>query len=263
MIILPVKSWVIALIDEKFKLKNTSNNQLMMLVLLILLWLTSFLLYYTTQFVTTLRYFLPIYSFLAILASIGITGLLNWIKYKTLSTGLIFLSLAVWPLMFISVYFHPHSRVQASQWIYSHIPLDSTILVEHWDDALPLHLPEYSYRYEIIQLPVFDPDTQEKWETINNQLSIADYYILTSNRAWNSIPRVPEKYPLMSQFYIDLFEGKTDYQLVTVFQSFPGLKYLGLPIEFDDNWAEEAFTVYDHPQVHIFANTGKLNRKAE
>jgi hypothetical protein len=30
------------------------------------------------------------------------------------------------------------------------------------------------------------------------------YYILSSNRAWGSIIRVPEKYPQMSQFYQDL-----------------------------------------------------------
>jgi len=87
---------------------------------------------------------------------------------------------------------------------------------------------------------------------MKKNLAEADYYILSSNRAWGSVMRVPEKYPQMSKFYQDLLANQTDYQLIAEFNSYPSLEYLGIDISFNDTWAEEAFSVYDHPQVLIF-----------
>ncbi len=92
------------------------------------------------------------------------------------------------------------------------------------DDALPLTLTNHWQQYEQIQLPVFAIDNEEKWETMSINLAQADYYILSSNRAWGSISRVPEKYPQMSKFYQDLFANKTDYQLVAEFNSYPSFR---------------------------------------
>jgi len=30
---------------------------------------------------------------------------------------------------------------------------------------------------------------------------------------------------------------------------------LGIPVDFPDQWSDEAFTVYDHPKVMIYQNT--------
>ena len=154
--------------------------------------------------------------------------------------------------MFISVYIKDHSRIQASAWIYQHIPSGSIILSEHWDDPLPVSLATFSEPYQNYQLPVFNPDNQQKWAEITAALNRADYYILSSNQAWGSIIRVPEKYPQMSQFYQDLLAGRSNYKLIAQFNSFPSLEYLGINFSINDSWADEAFTVYDHPQVLIF-----------
>src|SRR5207253_1272950 len=120
----------------------------------------------------------------------------------------------------------------------------------HWDDPLPLPLEPKSYLGEL--LPVFDPDTPEKWNKIDSLLHVGNYLILSSNRGWGSIPTVPEKYPRMTQFYKELFAGRLGYKKVAEFTSYPSLAYLGIPITFPDDWAEESFTVYDHPKVMIF-----------
>ena len=86
-------------------------------------------------------------------------------------------------------------------------------------------------------------------------LDTTDYYILSSNRAWGSIPTVPEKYPQMSKFYQDLLSEKLDFKKIKEFTSYPSLHYLGIPITINDDNAEEAFTVYDHPKVMIFQKT--------
>src|SRR5512138_2777464 len=47
-----------------------------------------------------------------------------------------------WTLAFNGVYRQEHPWLQASRWIYTHIPANSKLLVEHWDDALQLNMDE-------------------------------------------------------------------------------------------------------------------------
>ncbi len=232
--------------------KNSKLQKKLLIFALILFWLAAFMVYYSQQFVQSMRYYLMIYPFFAIIAGLEISQLLSNIKRPVKWSIVVALILGVWPLMFISIYIKPHSRIQASQWIYQNIPSGSLILTEYWDDALPLHLASFQQQYETYQLPVFASDNEQKWLEMQENLDRADYYVLSSNRAWGSIMRVPEKYPKMSQFYQDLFAGQSNYQLVTEFNSYPSLEYLGIDISFIDAWAEEAFSVYDHPQVLIF-----------
>jgi len=161
------------------------------------------------------------------------------------------LLLLIWPLLFSTVYLQENTRITASKWIYEKIPNNSMILTEYWDDPLPLPV-SVNKRYSIEPMSVFDVDTSEKWNKMRLQLAKADYYILSSNRGWASISTIPKKYPQMSSFYADLFDGKTNYSLVAKF--IPTYQFL-LPFHpksWINNWFEEAFTVYDHPSVFIF-----------
>lgn len=163
------------------------------------------------------------------------------------------MSVLVWPVAFMSIYTKDHSRVVASRWIYDTVQSESTILSEYWDDPLPLTVQDPRTRnYVGKEVHIFDPDTKEKWQIINDQLKSADYYIMSSNRGWGSIPKTPERYPIASKFYQNMFEGKNGFSLIKEFSSYPSLRYLGIPIDFPDQWAEESFTVYDHPLVKIF-----------
>ena len=129
-------------------------------------------------------------------------------------------------------------------------------------------------------MSLFDNESFEKWDKINNQLNSVDYITLTSNRLWGSIPKVSERYSDTSNFYKNLFEGNTNFKLIKRIYSYPGFylpfvnkciligpsvypqksntlfeidqncDYPG--IYFRDDAAEESFTVYDHPQVNIF-----------
>lgn len=226
-----------------------------------------------SQFTTTMRYFLPIYPFIAIISSL--------ILQNNLSKRILYLILFFhfsYAFIFISIYTRPHSRVQASNWIYENIPSYSTIANEYWDDALPLSFNSYSNQ----NLHLYDPDTSEKWQEINTILETTDYIFLTSNRLWSSIPLVPKRYPIATKYYQDLFDGKSDFKKEIEFNSYSGLSipffkkciYIG-PTNFPysqnknkwfevdntclyggiylrDDTAEEAFSVYDHPKVIIF-----------
>jgi hypothetical protein len=217
---------------------------------IVLGWMGLFFLYQSLQTSTTMRYFIILYPFFSLFAALGWTFLTQrWhILFKIIALSLIL----IWPLFFYSIYTKNHSRVTASQWMQEMIPSESIILYEGWDDALPLSLGPTQKTYLFEQLPVFDPDSVEKWQKMDTVLAKGDYISLSSNRGWGSIPTVPERYPRMTQFYHDLFAGRTAYKHIATFTSYPSLEYLGIPIAFPDDWAEEAFTVYDHPKVMLF-----------
>lgn len=162
----------------------------------------------------------------------------------------------IWPLAFFSIYLYPNSRIAASEWIYQHIPQQSILISEYWDDALPLPIHSSEKTYTAVQLPVFSDDTPQKWQTMQQMLSHGDYLILSSPRGWNTIEQLPGKYPHMSKWYHNLFAGHLSYKKVAEFSSYPSLTYLGIPVSINDTTiAEEAFSVFDHPYVVIFKNT--------
>lgn len=233
-------------------------------LLLLIAWILLFFIYQGWQFVMTMRYFLFLYPFFALCAGYGILELGKQLGKKVQFAYrnqekvvmVIFCLCFIWPLMFMSVYIHKNSRIAASEWMYSVLPDQSMIALEHWDDPLPLNWDganKEGKSFEGKQLPVFYEDVDEKWLEMNDILGEADYYVLTSNRGWASIMAVPEKYPRMSQFYQELFDGETEFVKVAEFTSYPSLSYLGIPVSLNDDWAEEAFTVYDHPKVMIYA----------
>lgn len=222
------------------------------------MWGLGLLIYQSAQFAKTMRYLIFIYPLYAIYAAVGTSFI--WERMARLPSrprklaGVIFtLALFVWPAAFMSIYTKNHSRVEASYWIYEHLPNKSRIAWEYWDDPLPLLVENPKQKqYTGEQIGIFDPDSAEKWNGIQKQLLKSDYYIMSSNRGWGSIPTTPDRYPLATDFYKDMFHNKRGYRLVKEFTSYPSLRYLGIPIDFPDQWSEEAFTVYDHPKVMIF-----------
>ncbi|PIV00995.1 hypothetical protein COS54_01885 [Candidatus Shapirobacteria bacterium CG03_land_8_20_14_0_80_39_12] len=234
---------------------------------LIWLWVLGLFFYQGLQFTKTMRYFLPIYPFLAILSAKFLSEIFSLINRKYPKLFLIFdicilILLLIYSLSFMSIYTRPITRASASEWIYKNIPAASVLGNEHWDDPLPLSLPKQNssmFRGEILELYNFD--SPQKWEKINQQLNKINYIILSSNRLYGSISKVPEMYPQTAEYYKKLFNGSLGFEKVAEFTSYPcfppfGGRHLFC---FNDDNAEEAFTVYDHPKVTIFQRDKKAN----
>ncbi len=144
-----------------------------------------------------------------------------------------------------------------------------------WDDGLPLRIDGYDGYGGIYQpglnFEMYWDDNPEKLQRFYDILDQADYIFITSNRQWGSLPRLPERYPLTIAYYRSLlgcpperqiewcyavaqpghFQGDLGFELVQVFQSDPSIG----PLRINDQFAEEAFTVYDHPKVLVFRKT--------
>lgn len=225
--------------------------------MLLLLCISSlgFFLYQATRFTMNMRYFYPIYPFIIILSVFFILFFIRhmWTK-KTLIVTSITIHL-IWLFGFLSIYHNTTTRIEASKWIYSNISPNSTIAIEHWDDPLPLNL-SYSQNniYNFQTIPIFDLEDSQKWNTTLNALLASDYYILSSNRGWGSIPTFSERYPKTTVFYKKLFNEELGIQKVAEIKSRPRIGQL----EFNDDLAEESFTVYDHPVVIIYKITNKV-----
>lgn len=124
----------------------------------------------------------------------------------------------------------------------------------HWDDALPLALPEIdpaTAGFASYQLQVVWEDDASKRRRLRHVLDRADYIAISSNRFTGSLARNPRRWPMTLDYYRALFSGALGFELAAAFSSPPQLG--GLVI--DDRDAEESFTVYDHPRVLIFRKT--------
>ncbi len=193
--------------------------------------------------------------------------------------------------------FDPPVRVSAGEYAKVELSLlrgqavtlrTSVIANEHWDDPLPLRIdgkdPFWNWYQDLSSSPTgqmnnYDNDTEEKRQYLLDWLDEADFIALSSNRLYASIPRLPMRYPLTTAYYRALFSGDLGYELRAEFVSYPSLG----PLQFPDQeipfhlvnakysnkakssvpfpLAEEAFSVYDHPTVLIFAKTPTYSRE--
>lgn len=247
--------------------------------LLLIVWIILIVGYQSFQFTKAMRYFWPIYPAVAIL----IGTYLSRIKFPRYLLVLLLCTLLLWPISFLSIYLRPHTRITANTWIYTHIPAGSVIAWEHWDDPMPFsHDDKSSSVYQTIEMPVFNPDGPEKRLLFSSILSRAEYIILASNRGYGAIRNAKLRFPKTNRYYEQLFDGSLGFTPVAQFTSrptlnipgirqcirVPGFSYgfiaISLPcrpsgLTFQDDFSDETWTVYDHPQVTIFQKKRQVN----
>ncbi|KUK83980.1 MAG: tetratricopeptide TPR_4 [Microgenomates bacterium 39_6] len=249
----------------KFVLNNYHTHRKQNIALLITLY--SFLnIYYFLVIgrsaVKFMRYMLPLYPFMAVVAAWGLFSLLKNIstqKNKKIFSTLVLSLSIIWTLSFYRIYLRPNTRITATNWIRNNIPAGSVLAVEHWDDRLPLF---YSQLYKFVELPLYNlPDDDQKKREISQSLEEVNYLILASNRLYDPLTRLRDCdkykkcYPITAQYYNDLFSGELTFAKVAEFTNYPTIPFFNISI-IDDR-ADESFTVYDHPKIMIFKKVEK------
>ncbi|MDX1383907.1 MAG: glycosyltransferase family 39 protein, partial [Thermoanaerobaculia bacterium] len=150
------------------------------------LWVAILFAHLGTRFTPILRYMLPIYPALALFAAWLLVAV--WRRARRSGStaakvlagalvGTVAAGTLAWAWAFTAIYRRPHSRVEASRWIYAHVPPGSSIAHETWDDALPLPLDGRAGMGEYVGLPLhpYAEDSPRKLEELIESLDRADY----------------------------------------------------------------------------------------
>ncbi|HRE47782.1 MAG TPA: DUF2298 domain-containing protein [Aggregatilineales bacterium] len=139
-----------------------------------------------------------------------------------------------------------------------------------WSEATPGMIPldrcsgrdPYGTLYRGIELYLSLEDDAGKRDIMLNVLNDADYLTISSNRFYDSLSRIPIRFPMSLAYYKALFSGELGFDLVKVFNTSYGiagidisdqhLPFYNSPAWLNEYEAEEAFHVYDHPAVLVF-----------
>lgn len=148
------------------------------------------------------------------------------------------------------------------------VPIEMTYRDDLPSGMCTLYIPAvnlYTGYYIGITMNMFWPDEVSKRDQLLTQLNQMDYLIVGSNRFYDSLSRIPTRWPMTNRYYDALFSGELGFEVVRIFTaepSFGPFKWQSqvLPTDNLPNWrneleAEEAFHVYDHPAVFLFHKT--------
>jgi len=282
--------------------------------LILWIWTTAFFAFYATRWVKAMRYFLPIYPFLILMGAYALDRLVAISQEASrqrpaareqgsrpegqrrrivlwAATGavlVVILGTVAWGTGLFSIYTRPHTRIAASSWIYTNVPDGSVVANEHWDWGLPLRIEgQDGFRatgvgptFTGLTMEHYNEDTPDKRAQLVSWLDQADYLFLASNRLYGSIPRLPERYPITTEYYRALFSGELGFEPAAEFTSYIKLGPFTFPDQetpfalLTPEWAtqsaslplplmpaEEAFSVYDHPNCLLFRKTAEYSHE--
>ena len=255
----------------------------------LLAWVVPYLLLTGWFDVKFLRYMVPLVPFLVLYGArlVALAGELlqaAWPRRKYLvlaPAAVVFIFTAHYALSFMSVYNGVHPANAATAWLAENAPPGSRVAQEHWEEGIR-QAPGLEHVHERLEL--YNVDSAEKFDKITRTLESSDYLVLYSNRLYGTIPRVPERYPISARYYERLFDGSLGYELafsdtrpvqslgVTYYEDQFARIGFGPPANFEEprgalltiapGWADESFSVYEHPTVLIFENSGRLSSAA-
>ena len=235
-----------------------------------------------------LRYMLPATPFLIVFTAAAIwwvhTDLLPKLhkvaRFGAYALGFMaFLLLAHYTFAYLNVFSGAHPAQDVSKWLRENAEPGTVVIQEHWEEGIPNIIGFRMHE----KLPMYEPDSSAKFSTVARLLADADYLVLFSNRLAATIPRLPERYPISTSFYEKLFNGELGYKTVYSSVRVPELfgvvywddPYERVPFGVPDGytkprgslynwdwfgWADESFTVYEHPHAILFQNTEKLEQ---
>jgi YYY domain-containing protein len=222
--------------------------------------------YISIESFPTGRYYFPMLPALYATAGLGVAAAARWAmrsngRVRVVATSIAAASVAlsvVWAVGFVNgVYGQTNTRIEASEWIAHNVAPGSVLSSQAWDDALPLRLPDINADQFIgEQFDMVSPDDEAKVARVAEQLSRIDYVVESSARIWGTVTRLPNRFPSTINFFKGLDSGALGFERVATFRR--GIS-LG-PWRLNDESADEAFSVYDHPQVRIWHKVRDVDR---
>ena len=255
--------------------------------LVILAWVLPYLMITGWFDVKFMRYMMPIVPFLILYGARVLWWAFEVIKslqpnrrwLQVLPISLVLLFTAHYSLSFMNVYQGQHPLNEVSKWLEMNARPGSNVLQEHWEEGIPSVVGLRMHN----RADLYNGENKKKFDELTALLAESEYFVLLSNRLYATIPRLPERYPLTTVFYEKLFSGELGYDL-----AFSNGRYVGgLGVDYYEDpfarldfgppkrfqepsaglftagfgWADESFSVYEHPQTFIFFNKDRLSTR--
>src|SRR5207248_3196293 len=113
--------------------------------------------------------------------------------------------------------------------------------------------------YHDWQMGIVEWDTPAKLQQFAAKLSGSDILVLADARAYGTYLRLPTRFPLTHAYYDLLFHDprRLGFEKAFEAQNHPG--FFGLTVNDSRTpdrtttlWADESFTLYDHPHAFLF-----------
>ncbi len=254
--------------------------------ILILAWVLPYFLINGSFDVKFLRYLLPITPFLLLMVSRLFFSLREVLdrrrpqlaKAAAVGMACVVAATGLYALAYLQIYNDDHTANRTAEWFQANAERGAVVLKEHWEEGIR-GMPFVDTR----ELPLYDHDGPAKLETMASALADADYIVFFSNRLYGTISRLPDRYPLTRNYYTLLFSGRLGFDLAHFETSYPRLPGVALvddtfnrpdlptplplqtyrpqPISLNLGFADESFTVYDHPKVLVFQKTSTFDRQ--
>ncbi|HEY0606545.1 MAG TPA: glycosyltransferase family 39 protein, partial [Herpetosiphonaceae bacterium] len=263
------------------------------------IWIALYFGWQGQQFVTTMRYFLPLYAPLCAFAAWGLVRLyelatrrrrarvypqrpstiyrwsyrwisgLNRLKRPVFALGLAACVLGAtwaWAWAYTRIYTRPYTRVTAAEWIERAEPEGTTTTWEWWDDLLPFasgdkYQQKTTYPYAEDELEKYTG----KFDSANPGDDASIGLIEQLSRSEYVVLTSPRVYG--STVRVPQRFPATARYYQALFDGSLGFQLVAdvrsfptlLGIPISDLGAEEAFWVYDHPRVLIFRRTAEFS----
>ena len=199
---------------------------------LLLCWVVPYFLVTGAFHVKFMRYMLPIAPLLTLFGARMLWALWDGAAVYRRSLrpvvgvliALVVGATAFYALAYVNgVYGGVHTGVRASDWLNRNAPYGAYVLKEHWEESLP----NLRSDFEFFDLPMYEDDRAGKTAVVADALADADYLVFFSNRLYGTIPRLPERYPVSTEYYRLLFSEQLGYTLADVQTSYPTLFGIG------------------------------------
>lgn len=208
--------FILSLISLSFIHKSYFLNRKSIIILISVL---VYFLYFGQLYVKWTRFMSPVFFIFPLLAAFAISR-----QKKILQPFLTIISLIPGVIMF-SQYFRPDIRLEATNWMITNIPQNSTIFSESGN---VVNLPLYGN---------FSVDNFDFYNNTPNGFESYDYILIPSRRVFKNYNY---------DYYQKLFDGSL---------GFVNLKTFAPPEEFflkPEN-AEETWSVFDRPTIRLFS----------
>jgi hypothetical protein len=220
--------------------------------------IAAFLAYGLLGQIPALRYSLPALPQICAIAGLGVLWVRGSVVGKLAASAVAVVACG-WGLGIVSLHTSPHSRVLASQWLWTTTVPGMVLTNESsWDDGLPslvrladgsgMMYPDRGGHFRLLTLGMERPDSPEKVDQIVELLGQTDLLAISSDRLRRPIVDLPDRFPMSAAYYRMLASGELCFE--PVYTGKPGFPVFGLRL--DDSEAQEPWWIYDHPEVEIY-----------